>query len=137
MVRTRPVRLVHVIGYGTHVPDTLLACRDLMTSSRLELSEGLDVRRVTTRERLVEELAQAPDAVVVVDLTAFADLPEWLAGVDAPQCGGVVAFAPHVRVDLMDAARPYADLVAPRGATVRSLAEQVRRARERRAARGR
>lgn len=108
----------------------LLACRDLMTSSRLELVADLDVRRFADEERLLAELAQDPSAVVVVDLAAFPELPRLLRERDTP-VGGIVAFAPHIHEALLDQARPFADVVAPRGAAANGLARLVAQARER------
>jgi hypothetical protein len=110
----------------------LLACSDLMTASRIELAEGVDVARFNDATRLRERLSEVPDAAVVVDLDSFPELPRELrvAGFD----GTIVAFAPHVRTELLDAARSDCDLVAPRGAVVKDLARQVERARSLRAA---
>ncbi len=109
----------------------LLACRDLMTSSRLELAAGVDVVRAGSEDRLDEELQSHPDAVVVVDLTAFADVPGRIRASEPDRV--IVAFAPHVHEDLLDAAREHADLVVPRGSVMQGLDRQVRRAIEARA----
>ena len=114
----------------------LLACRDLMVASRLELQADVEVRRIGDPESLFAALNERPHSVVVVDLMAFPSLPAELASEHAPSCAAVIAFAPHVHVDLLEEARPFADLVVPRGAVVKSLTSQVDRALERRAARG-
>lgn len=106
----------------------LLACRDLMTASRLELAEGVDVRRFGDLDSLLQAVLERPDAVVVVDLTAFAEAPGAIRGGVGGDRVAIVAFAPHVHDELLDVAREHADLVVPRGAVMKSLALQVRRA---------
>lgn len=104
----------------------VLACADLMTASRMG-AEGVELVRCSTEARVLEALAINPGAVVVVDLQGFAGLPARLRelGVDV---AGIVAFAPHVQEAALEAARPYADVVAPRGAAVSKLGRLIERA---------
>jgi hypothetical protein len=97
-----------------------------MTASRLEGADGLEVVRCSSVERLEEAFSANPGAVLVVDLTAVPELPEAYAQDDF-LTGAIIAFAPHVREDLLDAARPHSDLVVPRGAVVKRLDTVVRR----------
>lgn len=112
----------------------LLACSDLMTASRIEAGAGLaEVRTVRSAVALLDAVRGNSDAVVAIDLTAFPDLVSDLRADGAPPCAGIVAFAPHVHTELLDAARDVADVVAPRGAAVRSITALADRARDRRA----
>ena len=102
-----------------------------MTASRLDGADGLDVRRASSEARAVELLAQAGDgAVVVVDLSAFPDLPKRLRDAGSGSPAAIVAFAPHVQEELLEQARSHADLAVPRGSVVKGLGTQVRRALE-------
>jgi hypothetical protein len=103
-----------------------------MTASRLELSEGVDVVRITDPETLLARVERSPDAVVTVDLTAYPELPAAVRAAVGGQRIAVLAFAPHVQEQLLEGAREHADLVVPRGAVMRSLAAQAARAAERR-----
>ncbi|MCB0878398.1 MAG: hypothetical protein KDC46_05390 [Thermoleophilia bacterium] len=108
----------------------LLACKDLMTVSRLELAGGVDVRRFSDDDQLLAAIADAPDAVIVVDLTAAPHLPAKVRSSDLGTDVAMLAFAPHVQEELMDAAREFADLVVPRGSVMKGFDRQVRRAKE-------
>lgn len=109
--------------------DVLLICRDLMTASRLELADGVRVTRAPTGDRALE-LAAADGAryVAVVDLATTADLSIMPDLAISPGIVATLAFAPHVRTDLLTAARPNADRVVARGAVMQDLRGQVERA---------
>lgn len=107
----------------------VLASRDLMTTSRLELVEGLDVVVARSDDAVDAALAARRDATLVVDLPAFPGLLARLHDAEALPHGGAIAFAPHIHEDLLETARPFAQLVAPRGATMRALRDQVDRVR--------
>lgn len=101
----------------------VVACGDLMVSSRLD-APGLDVRRCRTEAAVTAARGEDPDAVWVIDLETFGGLPAALHG-DTAFTGRIVAFAPHVRTDLIDAARETCDAVFPRGAVVRGFGSVV------------
>ena len=104
-----------------------------MTSSRLECAAGLDVRRFGSADELLAAAVQeGAGAVVVVDLTAYPELPERLRSLGSGGPAAIVAFAPHVQEELLDDARAHADLVVPRGAVMQGLGRQVERALARR-----
>lgn len=94
-----------------------------MTASRLQLEAG-DLRRCSTAERALDALRAAPGAVLVVDLTAFPDLASRVRE-EFPGAGRIVGFAPHVRTDLLDAARQWCDDVVPRGSMVKHFARHA------------
>lgn len=99
--------------------DVVLACRDLMTASRLSLPTA-EVRRCGREEQVRGELEQYPEAVVIVDLGAFPSLPEQVRTWGFR--GRMVGFAPHVERELLEAARPWCDEVVPRGSVVKHFA---------------
>lgn len=107
--------------------DVVLACRDLMTVSRLA-AEGVSVHRRSSDDAVVEALLEHPGALCVVDLTAFPDLPRRLREHVTLAGARVVGFAPHVHVKLLEAQRAWCDETLPRGAIV-SRFERVVRAR--------
>lgn len=112
----------------------LLACSDLMTTSRLA-GDGLELRRCGGLDAVVRGLAEHPAAAVVIDLQSYPDLPRELHELSTADPSisprGVVAFAPHVRAELLEAARPWSDVVVSRGAVIKRLAALVDRARAR------
>lgn len=111
---------------------------DLLWATRIKATAddlGISCRPVRTSEMLDARLADSNPTALVLDLeTAEAgiDLLRHLRLREAEQGGTtrirVVAFGPHVRTDLMDAARVAgADEVLARGAFDRRLPEVLRK----------
>jgi hypothetical protein len=104
-----------------HVPSgrVIVACADLMTASNLRAGSQLNPELIRTPDLVVERVAADPLGcrVVVVDLQTMPDLPRMLRN-DAAYEGVIVGFAPHVRTDLIHAARPWVTKVVARGAVV-------------------
>jgi hypothetical protein len=61
-------------------------------------------------------------SVIVIDLTAFPDLPKQLREAGSTARLRIVGFAPHVRVELPEAGAETCDEVLPRGAVARAVA---------------
>ena len=133
-------------------PTVIVACADLMTTSRFETSGAeVDLQCVRTAAAALTAIgvAMAESAavavatvtagaesggvehhvVVVVDLVTCGDLPQ-LARERFGAELVVVGFAPHVRVDLLEAARATCTRVLPRGSVVKRFADVVARSLE-------
>jgi hypothetical protein len=90
-----------------------------MTSSRIEVAGGGAVASCSTADRAIDALrAIGPTAHLVVDLTAFPELPASIRSQSLP-CASIVGFAPHVREELLEAAAATCDEVLARGAVAR------------------
>lgn len=99
----------------------IVACSDLMTGSRFS-AENHDVVTCRSVEKTLEAVSQCPSddlEYLLVDLTGFAELPGKIRESSDFIDLKIVAFAPHVREDLLDAARELCDVVLPRGAAVK------------------
>jgi hypothetical protein len=96
-----------------------------MTASRIEASGGAAVQTLRSADAVIEAVNAANGPITaVVDLTAIPALPAQLRAGSASQLH-VIGFAPHVRVELLDAAADTCDEVLPRGAVARTIARLV------------
>lgn len=106
---------------------TIALVSDLMFSSKITAtanSVGASVAVVRTLDQLDNELASNPATMVMIDLeTTEADPIEAIAHcVNAQPKPRVIAFGPHVNVDLLTkASQAGADDVMPRGAFTANL----------------
>lgn len=105
------------------MPIAIVVCRDLMTTSRF-VATGVEVVRCASEEDAIAAARNWPLAPLFIDLQGFPLLPARIrSGLDHQ--GAVYAFAPHVQVDLIAAARPACTEVLPRGAVIRRFASLV------------
>ena len=106
---------------------TIALVSDLMFSSKITAtanSVGASVAIVRTLEQLENELVNNPAATVMIDLEATAADPiEAITQcVNAQPRPKIIAFGPHVNVDLLAKAKQAgADEVMPRGAFTAKL----------------
>jgi hypothetical protein len=101
----------------------IVASSDLMTGSRF-VAEGVVCLVRRSADAAMAAAGEHPDAAVFVDLTAFPELPAQIAHREGPVHG----FAPHVREDLLDAARDACASVLPRGAAIKRFGVLARSA---------
>lgn len=104
----------------------IVACADLMTGTNIAASSQhapivmrSDVDVVTA---VVERGAQI--AAVVIDLQTMGDLAQQLRE-SCDYHGVIIGFAPHVQVDLLQAARPYVTKLLARGAVIQRFDQVV------------
>ena len=71
--------------------------------------------------------AEAPAGLCLIDLMALPDLPRQLREDGRFPRLPIVGFAPHVHVELLEAAREWCDESLPRGAVVSGFERLVRR----------
>lgn len=100
----------------------VLACSDLMTASRFgdPRVELISCRNAQSAHAAV---AAHAGALVLVDLQSMPDLAQELR--DAGHAGTIVGFAPHVQVELLEAAEPWCDQTLPRGAAIKRFERLV------------
>jgi hypothetical protein len=109
----------------------LYCAADLIWATRIKRTGeaiGIACRPVKSLEKLEARLSESHPSALVVDLEAEAAL-ELIGALRRAEAGGperarVLAFGPHIRKDLLQAARDTgADDVLPRGAFDRELPE--------------
>lgn len=106
----------------------IVVCADIMTASNIAASSALEPVVVRSAEAAVGVITGlGDDVVVLIDLQEFVDLARDLRD-DHNFAGVIIGFAPHVRTDLLDAARPFVTSLKSRGAVVQRLDDVVRSA---------
>lgn len=106
----------------TPLATVILICADLMTSSRIELQRADGIRTMRSIETALA--AAGADTVLLLDLNGFPDGAEQIRSTHGFR-GTLIAFAPHVRVDLIEQARPYCTKVVARGAVMQRLDQVI------------
>lgn len=115
----------------------LYLAADLLWATRIKAAAedlGLAARPVRSLAMLDERLKDTEPTALILDLEAPEVAMEMLARLRGPEAAAterairIVAFAPHVKTDLMRAARDAgADQVLPRGAFDHGLPDLLRR----------
>jgi len=108
--------------------DVLLLSNDLASGSRVSAAAvraGVNLQQVGTTARLLEAVAGAPSATVILELAAVrSDVAELVASIRniSPAKRQIIAFAPHVHEQQIAAARDAGcDRVLSRGQFFKGL----------------
>ncbi len=104
----------------------ILACADLMTGTNIAVSSAHGPTVLRTPADVVTAVHDHGASIdaIVIDLQTMGDLARQLRE-DAGYGGVIIGFAPHVQVEMLQAARPFVNKLQARGAVIQRFDEIV------------
>ena len=122
---------MHSMDLNETPAHVVIACADIMTGSNMSASSQIEHVVARSESAVLGMLDRSSKfQVVVVDLQGFPELPKTLRS-EHGFVGIIIGFAPHVRTDLLDGARPFVTSLKSRGAIIQRFDEIVSGAMER------
>ncbi len=122
---------MHSMDLNETPAHVVIACADIMTGSNISASSQIEHVVARSESAVLGMLDRSSKfQVVVVDLQGFPELPKTLRS-EHGFVGIIIGFAPHVRTDLLDGARPFVTSLKSRGAIIQRFDEIVSGAMER------